>query len=166
MRSVYDNLTVAGIVAQFNTLGAITGVQSAPSGTSIDTYGAAVDTKGYNSAAIRVFTSTIKTGLAAGAGGSLGVVLQESADATTWSTANDNSGTAIGVTQTATTTAVIGSARVEGLGTTRLRYLRLKVTAYFANALATSNTYGFTSAAVIELGRSYQRPVTTTTSNT
>lgn len=152
MRSVYDNLTVAGYAAAFNT-----------TGSTICT-GASVDTKGYNSAALRVFTSTVGAGLAVNTGASLTAVLQESDDNSTWTTATDNNSENISITQVATTTAVLSSARIEGLGSNRSRYLRVVTTAYFGGAAAA--TRQFTSCAVLELGRAYQNPVNTTTSNT
>lgn len=152
MRSIYDNVTATGFAAAFNTTGALI------------TTGASVDTKGYNTGVLRVFTSTVGAGLAVGTGGSLTAVLQESTDGSTWTTATDNNSETIGGTITATTSAVIGSYRIEGLGTNRDRYLRVVTTAAFGGAAAV--TRQFTSAAVIELGRAYQLPVNTDVSNT
>lgn len=152
MRSIYDNANLAGFAAAFNTTG-FTIVTSA-----------SVDTKGYNTAALRVFTSTVGAGIGVGAGASLVAVLQESADGTTWATANDNTGTPIRITQEATTSAVIGSARIEGLLQNRLRYLRVQTTANFGGPA--TPTRQFTSCAVLELSRAYQNPVNTTASNT
>lgn len=160
MRTVYDNLVLAGFVSQFNTSSAVVG---SVIGAGTVTVGATVDTKGYNSAALRVFTSNVQTGIAVGAGSSLTAVLQKSTDGTTWSTAVDNTGAAISITQEATTTAVIGSARIEGLLLNQPRYLRIQCTANFA---ATTASRAFTSCAVLELGRAYQNPVSTTASNT
>lgn len=152
MRSVYDNLSVLGFAAAFNTASAL-----------ICT-GATVDTKGYNSAALRVFLSTTGSSLSTAQGSSLTAVLQESSDGSTWTTATDNTGASIGGTSVATTTAVLASYRIEGLNLNRKRYLRVVTTAnqYSAGVVAAA----FTSCAVLELGRSYQKPVTTTTSNT
>lgn len=152
MRSVYDNLTVTGFAAAFNTT------------NSVITTGASVDTKGYNSAALRVFLSTTGASVSTAAGSSLTVVLQESADNSTFTTAVDNTGATIGGTSIATTSAVLASYRVEGLGQQRLRYLRVRTTANLAGSGVAAQT--FTSAAVLELGRAYQNPVTTTVSNT
>lgn len=153
MRSIYDNVATSGFAAAFNTLGA-----------TVCT-GGSVDTKGYSTGVLRVFTSTVASGIAVGNGASLTAVLQESTDGTTWSTATDNTGATIGGTQTATTSAVITSYRIEGLNLNRDRYLRVVTTAAFGGAVS-NNSKAFTSAAVIELGRSYQRPVDTTVSNT
>jgi len=111
MRSIYDNAVLAGYATQFNTTGATV------------TYGAAVDTKGYNTGALRVFVSTIGNGTAlpVNTGGSLTVVLQESADAVTWNTATDNTGATIGMTIVSTATAVLQDARIEGLNQNQLR---------------------------------------------
>lgn len=152
MRSVYDNLNLAGFATAFNTTGAV-----------ICT-GASVDTKGYNSAALRVFVSTIGSGIGPSNGGSLTAVLQESANNSTWTTASDVGGTAISLTIEATTTAVISSARIEGLNQNRQRYLRVVTTAAFGSPATPTKI--FTSCAVLELGRAYNRPVNTTVSNT
>ena len=56
---------------------------------------------------------------------------------------------AIGFTITATTVAVVGSARVEGLGLNRKRYLKLNLT---GGGYATA----VTTVGVIELGRAYE----------
>lgn len=158
MRSIYDNAVVAGLCGpKFNTLTAT----AATSGTS-------VDTKGYNSGAVRVFltpTATI-TGLSSQTQSTLTVVLQESADNNTFTSALDNTGTAIGGTVTATSTAVIASFRVEGLNQNRLRYLRVVTTPFLSSGVRANNDAAFTSVAVIELSRAYTRPVTSTVSNT
>ncbi len=152
MRSVYDNLSVGAISAVFNTTNAVL----------ISVNGPSVDTKGYNSAALRVFTTPTGTGLLVSQQVSVVAVLQESADNITFTTANDNTGTPIGVTVNATTTAVIGSARIEGLGQNRLRYLRVNTKGSSLGVIASA----VTSVAVIELGRAFQLPTTTGTSNT
>lgn len=156
MRSIYDNAVVQGYAVQFNTTGATV------------TTGASVDTKGYNTAALRVFTSPIGIGgspLAKDTGGSLVAVLQESSDNVTFTTATDNGSATIGFTIVATTTAVLQDARIEGLGlSNRKRYLRVQTTANFGGAA--SNSRQFTSCAVLELARSYQKPTTSVVSNT
>ncbi len=110
-----------------------------------------------------MFLSTVPAGIAVSNGGSLTAVLQESANNSTWSTALDNTGAAIQVVQEATTTAVIASARIEGLNQNRMRYLRVVTTGAFGTPTPTKV---FTSCAVLELGRAYNKPVNTTTSNT
>lgn len=151
MRSIYDNVTVGSIAAASNT-----------TGSTICT-GASLDTRGYNTGVLRVFVSTLASGLSVGSGASLTAVLQESTDASTWTTATDLTGATIGGTTEATTTAVLASYRIEGLGLQRKRYLRVQTTAAFG-AVAPNRL--FTSAAVIEVGRAYSNPVTTTVSNT
>lgn len=54
--------------------------------------------------------------------------LQESSDNSTWTAANDNTGTAIGVTLTTKTVANDSYARVEGIMVNRKRYLRIVLT--------------------------------------
>lgn len=152
MRSIYDNVSVGSIVASYNSTQAV--VVTSP----------ATDTKGYNTAVLRVYTSATGAGLGTGAGGSVVAVLQESANNSTWSTANDNTGTAIGLTQEATTTGVLGSARIEGLGLQRLRYLRYTLTPHFAASISSAAI--FTCVGVIELGRAYNNPVATTPGGT
>lgn len=153
MRTIFDNAVLAGYAAQLNTTGAVV------------TTGASVDTRGYNTAALRTFVSQIGSGLGFNQGGSLAVVLQESSDNATFTTALDNTGTPIGVTVVATTTAVLSDARIEGLGlSNRKRYLRIQTTANFGGVA--SSLRQFTSCAVLELGRAYNRPVTSNVSNT
>lgn len=152
MRSIYDNVLVGSIAAGFATVGFTI------------TTGASFDTRGFNTAVLRVFTAPFPASAAAGNGASLTAVLQESNDALTWTTATDNTGATIGGAQESTTTAVISSYRIEGLGLQRKRYLRVQTTARFGSP--TLSTYAFTHAAVIEAGRSYNKPVTSTVSNT
>lgn len=154
MRSIYDNTKVDGPVAIYATTNAAF------------VYGPGVDTQGYNSGAIRVATTVTGTGLAKNSGGSVVAVLEESSDNSTWAAANDNTGTQIQTSGVeGTTTAALGAARIEGLGVSnRLRYLRVKLTANgFANSSASAR---FTAIACIELGRAYNNPTTTATSNT
>lgn len=153
MRSIYDNAVVQGWAILRGTLNGVIAT------------GASVDTKGYNTAALRVFIGATGTGLSVAGGSSLTAVLQESADNVTFSTATDNTGATIGFAGTqATTTAVLSDARIEGLGLSNtLRYLRVQLT---ANLGGTAAANVFTAAAVIELSRAYNNPVTTTSSNT
>lgn len=149
MRSIYDNVTLGGVA----------GPAVNATASSVVATGASVDTKGYNTGVIRVYTSAIAGGIPAATPVTLVAVLQESSDNSNWATANDNTGTAIGFTQTATTTAVIGSARVEGLQLNRKRYLRVTLQGGgYATAL--------TAFAVVELGRAYSNPVNSAVSNT
>ena len=153
MRSLYDNTVVQGYTILRGSSNAV--VQT----------GASVDTKGYNSGALRVYIGPVGSGLSVAGGSSLTAVLQESTDNATFTTATDNNGTAIGFVGTqATTTAVLSDERIEGLNlSNRKRYLRVQLTGYMGGSAAANV---FTAAAVIELGRAYQRPVTTTESNT
>lgn len=151
MRSIYDGVKVDGWSINVNTGGAVVAT------------GVSTDTKGYNTAALRVYVQPMSTGIAAANQVSLVAVLQESTDGSTWTTATDVGGTTIGFTLSPTTTAVVGSARIEGLNTNRDRYLRVQTTAGIYPGVATGY---FTSAAVIELGNAYSNPVTSTVSNT
>lgn len=154
MRSIYDNVAIDGLTGpQLNTTPALV------------ITGTVVDTKGYNSAVLRIFTVP-KTGIGPTVANSITAVLQECATSTgTFTTATDVSGATIGTTIASTATAVIGSARIEGLGQNRLRYLRIQTTGKVIAGAGTADG-SFTSVAVIELGRGYARPVTATVSNT
>lgn len=154
MRTVYDNLSIGGLTSILASTGGIV-IQ-----------GASVDTKNFNSAALR-----INCGAVGGAANivaqrvTVAVILQESSDNSTWSSANDNTGTVIGSTVAALITdASVTSARVEGLGQNRKRYLRVQLTTG-AGPNATLAAV-FTCTAFLELGRAYNNPVNTTTSNT
>lgn len=150
MRSIYDNVNASSfIVASGSTAAVITS--------------AVTDTANFDTAVLRVFTSNLGAGLGVGTGASLAAVLQESAATTgPWTSATDNTGAVIQVIQTATTTAVIGSARVEGLGLNRKRYLRIQATVNAANIPAAGTIPAlqqFTSCAVLEFGRAQNLPV-------
>lgn len=132
--------------------------QSVSGSSAVD--GVSVDTEGYDNAKIHVYAAEA-TGSPSAA--SLAVGLQESSDNSTWTTANDNTGTPIGFTLTGLQAAAgVNAARVEGLNLNRKRYLRIVVTPTFT---------GGTSPAVLAYGElifggAQQLPVTTTTSNT
>jgi hypothetical protein len=159
MRSIFDNVICIGLVGPvFQT------------GAAVTTSGDIVDTLGYNTAAIRVFATPI-SGLSSTQLASLTAVLYEGSVSTTLVVANDNTGTPIGFTLSISTVAAIqlpgstnlgqgayiGSARVEGLGLNRKRYLQLRIT---SNSLASYPAGGaYTTVGVIELGRAYNTPV-------
>ena len=84
MRDVYDNIAVGGYTVLFSTTATVVAT------------GASVDTKGYNSAALRVYIGTVGSGLTINNGSSLTAVLQESSDNSTFTTATDNTGATIG----------------------------------------------------------------------
>ncbi len=152
MRSVYDNLNVSGLVALFNT--AATALQ----------VGSGVDTKGYNSAALRVLAAPVGAGIVVTNQVSVVALLEESADNVTFTAALDNTGTQIQCSPQATVTAVVASARIEGLGQQRLRYLRIRVKGGTPTAGVIVQAH--TAVALLELGRAYNNPVNTTVSNT
>lgn len=120
--------------------------------------GTTVDTKGYNSALIHGYSSYLPTGIATTV-----FTLQESSDNVNWANANDNTGTVIGFTLVAgVSTGQVGStARIEGLGLNRKRYLRGVATQTTSATAVAGTTY-----AVIALVRAYQEPVRTAVSNT
>lgn len=154
MRSVYDNTSVQGAVALFATTPGVGQIKTAT--------GPSVDTKGYNSAAIRVQTSNVGSGVAAASQVSVVAVLEESTDNNAFTAALDNTGTQIQCTANATVTAVLAAARVEGLNSNRDRYLRVVLRGANDGVVARA----VTAVAVIELGRAFTRPSTTETSNT
>ncbi len=157
MRSIYDNVIIGGIAgpALFTT----------PLVTTIT--GESIDTKGYNTGVLRVRASAFNTPLnnniqpliTVNNGASITAVLEESANNSTWSAALNNSSVQIGTTgMVVTSTAVIGSARIEGLGgLNRMRYLRVKLTANFGSPNVNKV---FTALGAIELARAYNDPVT------
>ena len=161
MKSIYDAVIIGGVAgpALFTT----------PLVTTIT--GESIDTKGYNTGVLRVRASAFNTPLnntiqpliTVNNGASVTAVLEESADNSTWSSALNNSSTQIGTTGVVVTaTAVVGSARIEGLGgLNRMRYLRVKLTANFGSPNVNKV---FTAFGAIELGNAFRNPVTTETS--
>ena len=156
MRSIYDNTKIDGVIAMLNTTVTVLGT------------GGGVDTKGFNTAAIRLATSKTGAGLLVTDQISVIAVLEESNDdgvADAYAAANDNTGAQITCTALATVTAVLASARIEGLGlSNRKRYLRVKTKG--GTTTAGVSAEAVTSVAVIELGRAYALSTTTTASNT
>ncbi len=147
MRSIYDAVGITtSVVPQ-----TITGTTA---GTTVN--GTTVDTKGYNTAMIHTYAGPVT------AAGTLTVTLQESASATTgFVNALDNTGTVIGFTLVpGTVLPTTGSARIEGLGLNRLRYLRV------VNSLTSATSGISTTVSTVLLGRAYNEPVRTGVSNT
>ncbi|HLH93539.1 MAG TPA: hypothetical protein VKW08_00330 [Xanthobacteraceae bacterium] len=72
----------------------------------------------------------VRTEIASGSptAASIAVALQESSDNSTWTGANDNTGTAIGATINTKTVAQDTYLRIEGVMVNRKRYLRLVYT--------------------------------------
>lgn len=154
MRSIYDNVKLDGVAVVF------------ASAAGVVVTGPTVDTKGYNTAAFRVATSAV--GGAANVAltrGTVAAIIQESDDNSSWSTATDNGGTTIGTTVAALLTPNVESVRIEGLGLSNCkRYIRVQLTTAFGANATTAAI--FTCAGVIELGRGYNKPAVTTSSNT
>ena len=148
MKSIYDAVGIGtSLVPQ-----AITG-SSAVDGAN------AVDTKGYNTALVHVYAAQVTS---AGSAASLAVTLQESADGSTnWANALDNTGTVIGFTLNVQSADAYNSARIEGLGLNRKRYLRVVITPTYVGGSPSSIAYG-----AILLGRAFTNPVRTAVSNT
>lgn len=155
MRSIYDNTAIGGAIAIFGSALAVTAT------------GLGVDTKGYNTAAIRLSVSKVTSAITSiGTNQSIAAVLEESADNSTFSAALENNGGQIGCVATASSlAAVLASARIEGLGlSNRLRYLRVKLTTYQGSTGGVPAGAICTGVAVIELGRAYNVPTTTQSS--
>jgi hypothetical protein len=128
MRSVYD-----AIKAVFSIR---------PQSATSNVNGSAVDTSGYNSAAV-----VLEVGAVSGTNPTLNVKIQESADGSTGWT--DVAGAVFTQVTAANNSQII---RVEGLGTSRQRYLR-------AVATLGGTSPNFTFAVEFLLGRAYKEPV-------
>lgn len=128
MRSVYDAIK------------AVFSLRPQVATTSVN--GSAVDTKGYNSAAV-----LLEVGAVSGTSPTLNVKIQESTDGSTGWT--DIPGAAFTQVTAADNSQIL---RVEGIGTSRKRYLR-------AVATIAGTSPSFTLAAVVLLGRAYKEPV-------
>lgn len=147
MRSVYDNISVINSIPQTNDSG----------GSAVN--GAAVDTKGYNSA-----MAHFRNEAASGSPSASSIVwkLQESnSSGSGFGDALDNTGTVIGGTLDGTQINDV-FARIEGLGTNRKRYLRVVETITFTGGTSPKNLV----VGEIVLGRAFTKPVTSTVSNT
>jgi len=127
MRSVYD------AIKALNSL--------RPQAITANTNGSSVDTQGYNSAAV-----ILEVGAVSGTSPTLDVKIQESADASTWT---DVSGATFTQVTAANNSQIM---RIEGLGTSRKRYIR-------AVATVGGTSPSFTSAVEVLLGRAYSEPV-------
>lgn len=128
MRSVYD-----AIKAVFTFR---------PQAATATANGSSVDTKGYNSAAF-----SLEVGAVSGTSPTLDVKIQESADGSTnWA---DVSGAAFTQVTAANNSQIL---RVEGLGTSRKRYLR-------AVATIAGTSPSFTFACEALLGHAFKEPV-------
>ena len=132
MRSVYDGILQKRALDPVATDGANNGV--------------AIDTKGYNS-----LVFTIQNGVATGTPTSYTVDAKVQECATSGGTYADVSGATITQITANSKEAVI---RVEGLGTSRLRYLRAVVTA----AMTGGTTPKALVSALCSLGRGYREP--------
>lgn len=142
MRSVFDAIKVTKAV----DVGTITGT-----GTPVATRVSVVDTFGYNSGSLALQVSGTTTGTAMSSVISFNI--QESAT-------SDGTFANTGITGTVTGTALAGGyvvvARIEGLGTSRMRYL--KVTPLVTMTPNDGTVLGGISA-VFLLGRAYREPV-------
>lgn len=103
--------------------------------------GSSVDTLGYNSAAF-----VLEVGAVSGTSPTLDVKIQESADASSWT---DVPGATFTQVTAANNSQIL---RVDGLGTSRKRYLR-------AVATIAGTSPSFTLAVEALLGRAYSEPV-------
>ncbi|GIW70326.1 MAG: hypothetical protein KatS3mg101_1073 [Patescibacteria group bacterium] len=127
MRSVYDAIKAL--------------VTLRPQAITANANGISVDTQGYNSAAV-----ILEVGAVSGTNPTLDVKLQESADGSTWA---DISGATFAQVTAANNSQIL---RVEGLGTSRKRYIR-------AVATVGGTSPSFNTACEVLLGRAYKEPV-------
>jgi hypothetical protein len=133
MRSVYDGVKAfLGIapIAQANS----------------EKLSGAIDTLGYNSALIEV-----QTGAATGTPDSYAVACKVQECATSGGSYADISG----ATATLDADGKHAQIRIEGLGTSRLRYLKVSMTPSFVNGTSPKALIGATAV----LGRPYKEPV-------
>lgn len=133
MRSVYDAIKVTkGIdpIAQANT----------------EKLSAAIDTLGYNSALIEV-----NAGAATGTPDSYSIACKVTECATSGGSYAD----VTGATATLAADGKHAQIRVEGLGTSRLRYLKVSMTPTFVNGTSPKALIGATAL----LGRAFKEPV-------
>lgn len=146
IRSIYDGVLVnIAVDARLATIASTSAV---------------IDTKGHNTAMV-----TVKgTGCAGSPTSSqVQVTVTESDTATgTFTSALDNSGSAIAATAVNTGGDAQASARIESLNGTRKRYIKVVLTP----TIVGGTNPAFTATAVVILDRSYQAPQVTTTSNT
>jgi hypothetical protein len=127
MRSVYDAIKA---VPSFR-----------PQAITSNANGISVDTIGYYSSAV-----VLEVGAVSGTSPTLNVKIQESADGTTWT---DVPGANFSQVTGSNQSQII---RIEGLGTSRKRYLR-------ASASVGGTSPSFTAAVEFLLGRAYKEPV-------
>lgn len=160
MRSLYDalGLSGAGGVAVINTQAAT------PNTTTMTTTGAAVDTKGFNTAVLHAYAA-LGANPSTTVSSTIQATLTECATSGgTYTNANDNTGTQIGGTFTlwngTTSQASEQLYRIEGLGTNRKRFLKATI------GVTHSGTQTFTGYAEILLSRAFNLPVNSGVSNT
>lgn len=127
MRSVYDAIKAVASLR--------------PQAITNETEGEWIDTKGYNSA-----VALLEVGAVSGNSPTLDVKIQESADNSTWT---DIPGAAFTQVTVDDNSQVL---RIEGLGTSRKRYLK-------AVATVGGSSPSFITVVEILLGRAYREPV-------
>lgn len=149
MDTVYDNIAVIG--------GISVAPQSISGSSAVD--GTDVNTTGYASAELYAYGAEASGSPSAA---TLAVKLQESSDNSTWTDAEDNTGTVIGFTLNVHTGAAENAARIEGLNLNRKQYLRAVVTPSFTSGTSPASL----AFAQIVLGAAAQKPVDSNVSNT
>ena len=133
MRSVYDAIKV------------VKGIAPIPQ-TNSEVLSAAIDTMGYNSALVEV-----ETGAATGAPDSYSVACKVTECATSGGQYADVDG----ATATLAADGKHAQIRVEGLGTSRKRYLKISLTPAFVGGTTPKALVGATAL----LGRAFKEPV-------
>lgn len=153
MRSLYDN------VAFSSALVSTVGINSLTGSTALTS--AAIDTKGYNTAVLRVIAEAASGSPSAATVAA--TVTESDTSGGTYTAANDNTGTAIGFTLDVHAARAEGLARLEGLMTTnRKRFLKVVLTPAFTGG----TTPAINAFSEVVLGRAFTVPTNTATSNT
>ncbi len=153
MRSVYD--AVSQITALFTGVG----IQSLTGSTVVTS--AAIDTKGFNSALIRVIAELTTSNPSVA---TVALTVTESATSGgSYAPANDNTGTAIGFTLDVHAARADNSCRLEGLnGENRKRFLKVVLTPAFTGG----SSPAISCVAEVILAHAFNLPANTATSNT
>jgi hypothetical protein len=154
--NAYDNVLHQSVAASSIAIQSISGSSAVNQG-SLDT------AQGFPAESVMVHVRTeISSGSPTGA--TLAWKLQESSDNSTFTDADDNTGTVIGATLTTKTVANDSYARVEGIGLNRKRYLRLVYTPAFTSGTSPATlAYG---EFIGSPGSGQPLPVRTQVSNT
>ena len=153
MRSIYDNVTIKPSVGPVS--------RSSLDASAVP--GTVVDTKGFNTGMIVLIRNSAGASSIAEYATSVATLYEGAkSDGSDMAIALDNRGSAIAAQVTTTDSQTVGLARIEGLGTTRKRYLQIRESSSWSG----SNSRARVVVAEIALGRAFSNPANTTASNT